>query len=83
MFLAPITLLKTLQSIDSKAIKLAIDVPVHTNTIKTYTEACMISLSEERKLAVSKFVIRTQSLTRQQNKMFIDSNRKYPKDLLI
>ena len=44
-FSAPITLLKKLQSIDSKAIKLAIGAPVHTNTIKTYTEAGMISLS--------------------------------------
>ena len=33
-FLAPNTLLKKLQSIDSKAIKLAIGVPVHTNTSK-------------------------------------------------
>ena len=36
-FSAPITLLKKLQSIDSKAIKLEIGVPVHTNTIKTYS----------------------------------------------
>ena len=43
-----------LQSIDSKAIKLAIGVPVHTNTRKTYAEAGMIFLSEQRKLAISK-----------------------------
>ena len=41
-FSAPITPLKKLQSIDSKAIKVAIGVPVHTNTIKAYTEAGMI-----------------------------------------
>ena len=35
-FAAPNTLLKKLQSIDSKAIKLAIGVPVHTNTNKSY-----------------------------------------------
>ena len=46
-----------MQSIDSKAIKLAIGVPVHTNTNKSYAEAGMISLSEQRKLAVSKYVI--------------------------
>ena len=34
-FSAPNTLLKKLQSIDSKAIKLAIGVPVHINTSKT------------------------------------------------
>jgi len=54
-FSAPNTLLKKLQSIDSKAIKLAIGVPVHTN--KSYAEAGMISLSEQPKLAVSKYVI--------------------------
>ena len=47
------------QSIDSKAIKLAIGVPVHTNTSKSYAEAGMISLSEQRKLAISKYVIRS------------------------
>ena len=56
-FSTPNTLLKKLQSIDSKAIKLAIGVPVHTNTNKSYAEAGMISLSEQRKLAVSKYVI--------------------------
>ena len=59
---APITLLKKLQSINSKTMKLAIGVPVHTNTIKTYTAAGMISLSEQRKLAVSKYVIRSLSV---------------------
>ena len=48
-FFAPNTLLKKLQSIDSKAI---------TNTSKSYAEAGMISLSEQRKLAISKYVIR-------------------------
>ena len=38
------TLLKKLQSIDGKAIKLAIGVPVHTNANKSYAEAGMISL---------------------------------------
>ena len=58
-FSAPNTLLKKLQSIDSKAIKLAIGVPVHTNTSKSYAEAGMISLSEQRKLAISEYVIRS------------------------
>ena len=58
-FSAPSTLLKKLQSINSKAIKLAIAVPVHTNTSKSYAEAGMISLSEQRKLAISKYVIKS------------------------
>ena len=37
-----------------KAVKLAIGVPVHTNTSKSYAEAGMISISEQRKLAISK-----------------------------
>ena len=57
-FSAPNTLLKKLQSIDSKAIKLAIGVPVHTYANKSYAEAGMISLTEQRKLAVSKYAIR-------------------------
>ena len=41
------TLLKKLQSVDSKANKLAIGVPMHTNTSKSYAEAGMKSLSEQ------------------------------------
>ena len=52
-FSAPNTLLKKLQSIDSEAIKLAVGVPVPTNTSKSYAEAGMISLSEQGKLAIS------------------------------
>ena len=55
---APNTLLNKLQSIDSEAIKLAIGVPVQLNTSKSYAEAG-ISLSEQRKLAISKYVIRS------------------------
>ena len=69
-----------MHTIDSKAIQLAIGVPVHTKTIKTYTEAGMISLSEQRKLAVSKYVIRSLSVTNSvTEEIFIDSNRDYPK----
>ena len=45
-FSVPKTLLKKLQGIDSKSIKLAIGVPEHTN--KSYTEAGMISLSNQK-----------------------------------
>ena len=59
IFPAPNTLLMKLKNIDSKAVKLAIGVPVHTHTSKSYAEAGMISLSEQRKLAISKYVIRS------------------------
>ena len=74
------TLLKKLQSIDSKAIKLAIGVPVHTNTNKSYAEAGMISLSEQRKLAVSKYVIRSLAVINSVTEdIFIDLNKDCPK----
>ena len=78
---APNTLLKKLQSIDSKAI----GVQVHTNTRKSYAEAGMISLSEQRKLAISKYVIGSLAvinLVREDFFIFfflIDSNKDYHK----
>ena len=77
---APNTLLKKLQSIDSTAIKLAIGVPVHANTSKSYSEAGMISLSEQHKLAISKYVIRSLAVVNSvTEEIFIDSNKDYPK----
>ena len=74
------TLLKQLQSIDSKAIKLAIGVPVHTNTSKTYAEAGMIFLSEQRKLAISKWVIKSIAVINSvTEEIFTDSDKGYSK----
>ena len=79
-FSAPNTLLKKLQSIDNKAIKLAIGVPLHTNTNKSYAEVGMISLSEQRKLAISKYVIRSLAVINSvTEEIFMDSNKDYPK----
>ena len=79
-FSTPNIFLKKLQSIYSKAIKLAIDVPVHTNTSKSYAEAGIISLSEQRKLAISKYVIRSLAVINSvTEEIFIDSNKDYPK----
>ena len=79
-FSAPNTFLKKPQSIDSKAIKLAIGVPVHTNTSKSYAEAGMISLSEQYKLAISKYVIRSLAVINLvTDEIFIDSNKDFPK----
>ena len=69
-FSASNTLLKKLQSTDSNAIKLAIGVPVHTNTNNSYAEAGMMSLSQQRKLAVQNMSLEAlQSLSRYQNKL--------------
>ena len=79
-FSAPNTLLKKLQTIDSKAIKLAIGVLVHTNTSKTYAEPGTISLSERRKLVISKYVIRSLAVINSETEeIFTDSNKVYPK----
>ena len=85
-FSAPNTLLKKLQSIDSKAVKLTIDAPVQSNTSKSYTEAGMISLSEQRKLAISKYVIWSLAVINSVTGFFLffsfsflDSNKHYHK----
>ena len=53
---------------------------MHTNTSKSYTEAGMISLSEQRKLAISKYVIRSLAVFNSvTEEIFIDSNKDYPK----
>ena len=59
---APKHYLKRLESLDSKAIKIAIGVPIHTNTSKCYTTVGILSLSEQRQAAVAKYVIRGLSV---------------------
>ena len=81
------TLQKKLQSIDGKAIKLAIGVPLDTNTSKSYAEAGIISLSEQREFTISKHVIRSLAVINSvTDEMFIDSNkdsiRNYINDLI-
>ena len=79
-FSASSTLLKKLQSIDSKAIKIALGVPTHTNTLNTYKEAHILPLSEQRKVAVSKYVIRSMAVPNfVQNEIFITRQNDYPK----
>ena len=79
-FSAPNYLLNKLQSLDSKALKLALGVPVHTNTLKCYKEANILSLNEQRILDVSKYVVRSlcvkNSVT---SEILMDSNNEYPK----
>ena len=69
----------SLYSIYSKAVKLAIGVPVHTSTNKSYAKAGMISLSEQRKLTVLKYVTRSLAVINSvTEETFIDSNKDYP-----
>ena len=57
-FSAPLTLLNRLQSIDSKAYKLALGIPIHTQTNAVYQSIGILSLNEHRKLASSKYIIK-------------------------
>ena len=79
-FSAPQTQLKRLQSIDSKALKVALGVPVHTNTLKTYKEANLLSLDDQRKLAAAKYVTRSLSVCNSvTNEIFLDCKKDFPK----
>lgn len=62
-FSASKTYLKKLQSIDSKAIKLALGVPIHTSTIGAYTLAGILPLDDVRKLAAASYIVRSQGLS--------------------
>ena len=79
-FSATNTLLQKLQSLDSKAIKIALGVPTHASTISSYKEANILPLSEQRRLAVSKYIIRSVTVPNSvHNEIFIDREKEYPK----
>ena len=79
-FSASQTLLKKLQSIDSKAVKLALGVPVHSDTLKTYREANLLPLDDHRKLATAKYITRCVSISNSvTNEIFFDSRQDFPK----
>ena len=60
-FSAPKTYLNKLQSLDSKSVKLALGVPIHAKTINTYKISGILSLDDNRKLACSKYIIRSHA----------------------
>jgi ribonuclease HI len=73
-------LLNKLQSIDSRAYKLALGVPMPTNTIKTYKEIGVLSLDQQRILAASTYVVRSLSVNNSvRDEILIDSKIEYPK----
>jgi ribonuclease HI len=79
-FSAPNCFLQKLESLDSKAIKIAMGVPVHASTSKTYKECDILPLHEYRKVAVSKYVARSLSVPNSVfAELFIDRNSDYPK----
>jgi ribonuclease HI len=78
-FSAAKSLLAKLQSIDSRSIKIGLGVPVHSNTVKTYKEAGILSLSEHRKLSVAKYIIRGLSVPNSAEDGILLNAENYPK----
>ena len=79
-FSAPKSSLKKLQSIESKAYKLAIGVPVHTSTNLLYQTIGILPLEEYRKLSSSKFLIKMNSQESYiENEIKIRSDQDFPK----
>ena len=71
-------LLNKLQSLDCKAIKIALGVPFHSNSLRCYMEAGIIPLSDYRKLASAKYITRCLSVSNYlRDEIFIDAN-DYP-----
>lgn len=58
-FSAPIYLLRKLQSIDSKAFKLALGLSLHSSIKQTYREANILPLDTHRALSISKYLVRS------------------------
>ena len=80
-FSAPNYLLKKLQSLDSKALKIALGVPYHTNTLKCYRESNNLSLDQQRELAVAKYVVRSSSIKNSHtDEIRLDKCKDYPKN---
>ena len=61
-FNAAKTYLNKIRSLDSKAIKLALGVPVHTNTLNAYKFANVLPIEDYRKLCCSKYVVRLNNI---------------------
>ena len=74
------TLLNKLQSIDSRGIKIALGIPISTSTQKCYNEISVLSLNEQRQLATTNYILRSQQIENSVSEdLFIDSDTVYPK----
>ena len=69
-----------MQSIDSRAIKLALGVPVHAHSLETYKLVGLLPLDEYRKLASAKYVVRANASENSvKDELFIQSDKIFPK----
>ena len=79
-FNAPKSYLDKLQSIDAKAVKLALGVPVHSSTKESYRIAGLLPLNEVRKLSAANYVMRCQSVDNSSiEEVRFRSDLEYPK----
>lgn len=79
-FSAPKYLLKKIRSIDSKAYKIALGLPIHASCVKAYSAAGVLPLEEYRKLACTKFLIRSSAIENNfGSEMNIRSDINFPK----
>ena len=78
-FSAPKYLLKKMQSLDCKAFRLALGVPSHTSSIGTYKLLGILSLEEQRQLAVAKYVLRSFAIDNNlENEIYLKSDVHFP-----
>ena len=72
--------LKKLQSLDSKAIKLAIGVPIHTKTSEVYKAAGILPLNDWRRLQCAKYIVRASAVDNfTEKELFVQSDIDFPK----
>ena len=78
-FSAPNYLLKKIQSIDCKAFKFALGLPIHASCLRTYMEAGVLPLDEYRKAASSKYIVRSTTTDINTEEINIKSDIDFPK----
>ena len=83
-FCAPNYLLQKAESVDCKALKIALGVPVHASNKQTYAVAGILPLTEYRELACAKFVVRYTSISDNfiKNELQLKSDSNFPKRAL-
>ena len=79
-FSAPRSYLQKLLSLDSKAIKLALGVPVHTKTIEAYNMAGIVCLDQWRKLSCANYLVRSLAIDNHtREELFLRSDVHFPR----
>ena len=79
-FSAPQHLLNKLQSIDCKAFKISLGLPIHTSSLKTYGEIGILPLNDMRKLASAKYTTKMKTIAHDMDtELNVKSDVDFPK----